>query len=136
MRIAFEGEVSCRRDALGMLTLHGRSRPTAQSALCDTDVLMREVQAPSLADRLRDVQLIELDSVSQASRRFELVSAQRRVTLQARTVQYHRAAGAAMFAAVPATHLPWSLKAGWSLLLSALRIPGVGRLLMRQAGGS
>jgi hypothetical protein len=116
-----------------MTTLHGRSRSATDKALCDTDILLRDAQAPSLPDRLHEVQWIELDSPQHVPRRFELVSGQQRLTLQARTVQSHRAVGAAMFAAVPATPLPWSLRAGWSLLLSVLRIPGVGRLLLRQA---
>jgi hypothetical protein len=136
MKIAFEGAVGCRDEADGMLTFHGRTRGAADRALYDTDVLMRDARPPPLPGPLHDAQLIELGAPHAVPRRFELVSGSRRVSLQARSVQYHRAVGAAMFAAVPATHLPWSLRTGWLLLLSVLRVPGVGRLLLRRGGAS
>ncbi|MFO1428126.1 MAG: hypothetical protein U1F11_14370 [Steroidobacteraceae bacterium] len=50
-------------------------------------------------------------------------------TVRARTLQAHRDVGAAFYAALPPPRVPWSARAGWSLLLSLARVPGVVRLV-------
>ncbi len=51
--------------------------------------------------------------------------------LRARSVQWHRDAGAAFFGAVPTPPVPRAARLGWSLLLGVLRLPGAARLLRR-----
>jgi len=54
----------------------------------------------------------------------------------ARAVQVHRGAAAAFGRALPRIAAPWTVRAGWMLLLEALRVPGMLRLLQRLRGGS
>jgi hypothetical protein len=71
-----------------------------------------------------------------ALRRFRIDSAQLQLELQARSVQLHRDAAAAFYAAVPPPPVPLRLRLGWPLLLAALRIPGAGALLRKIRGST
>jgi hypothetical protein len=137
MNIAFEGEVIARRDANGLLQLHGQTRDPVDGTLCAADVMVREAgERVSIAERLQQVRLTALDPADRTPRRLELVSAGQRLLLQARAVQSHRAAGAQMFAVIPVTPVPWTVRAAWALLLSVLRIPAAGRWLLRPRSAS
>jgi hypothetical protein len=67
-----------------------------------------------------------------------LRSGERVLPLSARAVQVHRGAAAGFARALPPVIAPWSVRAGWVLLLNALRVPGVARALqwLRGAGGA
>ena len=67
---------------------------------------------------------------------WELRSGERVLPLPARAVQVHRGVGAAFARALPPIIAPWRVRAGWVLLLNALRVPGVARLLRRLRGTS
>jgi hypothetical protein len=132
MKIAFQGEVHRQTTDTGRLWLRGLTRASGPAATwCDTDAIFYGADLPSLPDKLDQVQVIELGAASDTPRRFQLQSGQLQAQFTARSAQLQRAAGAAMFAAVPPAAVPWHLRAGWSLLLSLLRIPGIGRLLLR-----
>lgn len=134
--IVLEGEVRCESGGTAVnLALHGRSRaPGPAPGGCDTDILFSGADAPSLPDRLHEVRVIDLDHATGALRRFRIDSAEQQLEFQARGMQVHRSAGAAMFAAVPPPQVPWPVRAAVSLLVSALRIPGMGALLLRRRG--
>jgi hypothetical protein len=134
--IAYAGEVRCVSGGAAVnLSLHGRSRAAGPvQASCDTDILFSGANAPSLPDILHEVRVIELDSAVGASRRFRIESRELPAQFEARGAQLHRFAGAAMFTAVPAPHVPWHVRAGFSLLVSVLGIPGLGSLILRRRG--
>jgi hypothetical protein len=67
---------------------------------------------------------------------WELRSGQTALPLNARAVQVHRGVSAAFARALPPVIAPWSVRAGWVLLLNALRVPGVMRLLQALRGAS
>ena len=52
-----------------------------------------------------------------------------RYVVQARAAQVHRMPSAAFYRAVPGSSLSLATRAGWVLLLAALRIPGATRVL-------
>ena len=110
------------------MQLHGRG--DTGGALCDMDFFWRDASLPDLPASLSQVHLRELGTPAQSLRRFELRSAQAQAQFSARAVQLHRSVGRAMFAAVPPQPVPRWLRAAWWLLLSVLRIPGVGKLLL------
>jgi len=115
------------------MQLHGRSRTGRSGAagtICEIDFIWQDASLPNLPAHLSEVCLKELGSPAQSPRRFELCSSQIQQEFSARAVQLHRATGRTMFAAVPAQPVPPWLLAAWWLLLSVLRIPGVGRLLV------
>jgi len=138
MMIAFAGEVRCQYSGAALnLSLHGRSPaagPTQTS--CDTDILFAGANTPSLPDRLHEVRVIELDCAAGALRRFRVESTELQLQFEARSVQIHRCAGTAMFAAIPPPHVPWHVRAGVSLLVSVLAIPAVASLLLRRRGAA
>jgi hypothetical protein len=135
--IEFQGEVQARIASGAVnLQLRGQSRcDTSTESVCDTDIMFGGARPPELPATLHDVRVVELDSIGEI-RRFRIHSAQRQLELQARSLQLHRAAGAAMFAAVPPQRVPWHVRAGWWLLLSVLGIPGVGGFILRGRGTS
>jgi hypothetical protein len=57
------------------------------------------------------------------------------VGAEPRSVQVHRAAGAALVALLAPPRAPLPLRAMWFVLLNALRIPGVAGWLARRRGG-
>jgi hypothetical protein len=87
--------------------------------------------APGLpaAAVLSEVRVTELDA-GLAGRCFRIETAQVQLELRARSVQVHREVGDRLFAAVPPPRVPLSIRAGWVVLLSALRLPGLRRLLL------
>jgi hypothetical protein len=133
--IEFLGEVQCLSGSGAVnLQLHGRSHcPGVSESVCDTDILFAGANPPGLPARLHEARVSALDYLG-GVRRIRIESAEGRWELLARSTQLHRAAAAAMFAAVPSRRVPWHLRAGWSLLLSVLAIPGAGRLILRRGG--
>jgi hypothetical protein len=128
VKIEFQGAVRCRCGGTAVnLSLHGRTSG-------DTDVLFSGANAPSMPDTLHEVRVTELKSTSGSQRRFRIESAERRLEFEARSAQVHRAAGDALFAAIPPPHVAWHVRAGFSLLVSVLGIPGAGRLILRRRG--
>jgi hypothetical protein len=135
--IQFLGEVRCLAGGGAVnLQLHGRSQcPGASATLCETDIMFAGANPSGLPASLHEVSVSALDYPG-GVRRIRIESAEGRWELLARSAQLHRAAGAAMFAAVPSRRVPWPLRAGWSLLLSLLAIPGAARLLLRRRGSA
>lgn len=125
MKVEIVGEVRCER-AHGAVNLLLRAR--------NVEVLFSGAQAVELPDTLHDVCVMQLASTDGADRCFRIDSPQVHTPLRARSVQIHRDASAAMFAAVPPTAVPLHVRAGWALLLSVLRLPGIGRLILRRRG--
>jgi hypothetical protein len=134
--IEFFGEVQCLAGSGAVnLQLHGRSRSSGDSQMCDTDIMFGGATPSRLPARLQQVRVKASDHPGGVWR-IRIESAEGRWELQARSLQLHRAAGAAMFAALPPQRVPWHLRAGWSLLLSILAIPGAGRLILRRGASS
>jgi hypothetical protein len=82
---------------------------------------------PPSAPQLADAELYE--STDASTRSWNLRSGAQRFILAASSVQVHRDATAALASALPPQPLPWTTRAGWWLLLLALRLPGMVRLL-------
>jgi len=128
---AFSGEVQCLRET-GAVTwrLSGADRDGAGAL----DVLLCAVPGLQPPGRLSDCELHvsgEMDNPE-----WELRSAGGVQRFAARSVQVHRGAGASFARALPAVSAPWTVRAGWALLLDALRVPGMARVLRRLRGGS
>ena len=138
--VIFLGDVRCSRSADGnSMQLRGQSPagwPGAAGATCDTEFIWQDDSLPALAAQLDGAQLSELSSAAQLPRRFELRSGKLQWQFTARAVQVHRSAGGALFAAIPPRPVPAWLRAAWWLLLSALRLPGIGRLLLSARGAA
>jgi hypothetical protein len=100
------------------------------------EVLFNGAETPVLAETLHDVCVTQVAPTTDADRCFRIDSAELQTQLRARGVQIHRDAAAAMFAAVPPTTVPLRVRAGWTVLLSVLRFPGVGGLILRRRGDS
>ena len=130
--IEFQGAVQATASAAAAvnLVLRGRWRD------CDTQMLFAGAEPNTLPSTLHEVRVTQLDSGSAEPCRFRIESSEMQLSLQARSLQVHRAVGAALFQAVPSVPVPLSLRAGWALLLSALNLPGVGRLLLRRRGSA
>jgi hypothetical protein len=135
--IEFDGGVKCSSCSGAVnLRLHGRSRRAGIApSVCETDVLFAGADTQDLPGTLHDVRVTELNS-SIGLQRFRIESVERGLELQARGIQVHRDAGESMFKAVPPQAVPWRVRAGWSLLLSLLGVPGVGALILRNRGES
>lgn len=127
----FEGEVTCQggNGAIN-LTLRGQTGPAGHSS--DLQVLFCGATV-SLPQTMRDVRVAELDGLS-TPRRYRIESHDMSIELHARSMQAHRGAAAQLFGAVPAARVPWRIRAGWTLLLSLLRLPGVGPLILGRRG--
>ncbi len=124
--VTFDGEVRCSRGADGSsMQFHARA----------IDFFCQGTSLPELPARLTQLRLRELDA-SAPARRFELTSSQTQLQFTVRAAQLHRDVGAAMFAVIPAQPVPRSLRALWWLLLSLLRVPGIGRLLSSSRGAA
>jgi hypothetical protein len=136
MNIVFEGEVRCLRGADGnSMQLRGLSHSMAGRPPVVTDFFCQGTGLPPLPDLLADVSVRELDAASHSGRRFELRGNSLQLEIVASAAQLHRDAGRAMFDVIPRQPVPAWLRAAWWLLLSVLRIPGIGRLL-RSSGST
>lgn len=146
--IALAGPVQCEQPAGAVnLVLRGQAAvvpgaaPAASAGL--TEVLFSDATEVTLPAALHDMRVIELLDATAAAgasadadadrmrRSFRLQGPQLLLELQARSVQMHRGAAKAFYGAVPAPRVPLRLRLGWSLLLSALRLPGAVALMRR-----
>ena len=130
---AFRGEAQCHREGGAVQwRLRGLDRDGEgwlEVLLCGTTGLQLPAQLPAAELYVRD---------EPSTPAWELRSGEGVLPLTARAVQVHRGAAAAFARALPPAIAPWSVRAGWVLLLNALRVPGVARLLrrLRGAGGT
>jgi|SRR5271170_2726329 len=121
---AFNGPVACRFEPRPpRLMLFGYERGP-QTPL---QVLINGAVQPQSALQLADAELYE--STDATTRSWSLRSGAQRIVLAAASVQVHRDATVALARALPPQPLAWTTRAGWWLLLSALRLPGMVRLL-------
>ena len=128
---AFSGEAQCVRES-GAVTwrLSGMDRDAAGAL----DVMLCGVADLQLPARLPASELHvsgELDNPV-----WELRSAGAVQRFAARSVQVHRGAGVSFARALSTVTAPWTVRAGWALLLAGLRVPGVSGLLRRLRGRS
>jgi hypothetical protein len=133
--IDFAGAVACTPGVGAVsLVLAGREGDAEVKAH------LASVDAGSLAGWppvLHEVRLYELsDSDPGGARRYELHARELQRELRARSLQLHREAGREFFRAVPPVHVPLVRRAGWSLLLWLLRMPGFVGLLRRLRGST
>jgi hypothetical protein len=98
---------------------------TLEVLLCGASGLQLPEQLPAAELYVRD---------EPTAPAWELRSGERVLPLAVRSVQVHRGAAAAFARALPPIIAPWSVRAGWVLLLDALRVPGMARLLQRLRG--
>jgi hypothetical protein len=125
--ITFQGAVQCLlAEGAVNLVLRGRWREA------DTEVLFGTADQNNLPATLHEVRVTELDRGLSVSRRFRIESAERALEFAAHGAQVHREAGTALFAALPPPRVPLGVRAGWWLLLSALRLPAIGKLVLRR----
>ena len=121
---AFRGSAQCRREA-------GAVQWRLRGLDCDSgdtlEVLLSGAAALQLPGELAGAELHVRDEVTNAA--WELRGSGQSFPLVVRAVQVHRGAAALFEHALPRTVAPWSVRAGWVLLLNALRVPGMGRLL-------
>jgi hypothetical protein len=140
--VAFTGPVQCEHAAGAVnLVLRGYAGAPSGPHAGLTEALFSDASPAAVPDALRDARVIELLAAAAAGaapapRRFRIDSAQLQLDLQARSVQLHRDAAAAFYAAVPPLRVPLRLRLGWSLLLAALRIPGAAALLRKIRGST
>ncbi len=133
--IDIPGAVACTPGAGAVsLVLTGRQGDAEVAAH------LASVDAESLAGLpsvLHEVRLYELSHPEgSGARRFELHARELQRELRARSLQLHRDAGREFFRAVPPVHVPLVRRAGWSLLLWLLRMPGFVGLLRRLRGST
>jgi hypothetical protein len=130
---AFRGEAKCQREGgVVQWRLIGRDRDgesRLEVLLCGAASLQLPAQLPAAELYVRD---------ERTAPAWELRTGERVLPLSARAVQVHRSAAAGFARALPPVIAPWSVRAGWVLLLNALRVPGVARALqwLRGAGGA
>ncbi|MBS0388130.1 MAG: hypothetical protein JSR15_06580 [Proteobacteria bacterium] len=128
---AFRGEVQCRREAGAVRwRLAGQDRDGGGALEL---MLSGPADAPMPAP-WRDAELHVRGEPDHPA--WEWRSGAQVQMLAARAVQVHRGAAAAFAEALPRVVAPWTVRAGWVLLLDALRVPGMVRLLQRLRGGS
>jgi hypothetical protein len=137
LMILFDGEVTWRRGTGAVnFWLYGRTRADAAAPASEAEVLFSGATPLDLPAVLHDVQVTELNSQGQALRCFRIESTELQTQLQARSMQAHRSAAAELFGAVPPAIVPWRVRVGWRLLLSLLRLPAVGALVLGRRGTS
>lgn len=126
---AFRGEAQCARKA-GAVRWHlsGVDRD-GEGRL---EVLLCGVVGPELPACLPEAELYVHGEPGAAV--WELRSGTTVLVFAAQAVQVHRGAEAAFARALPRVIAPWSVRAGWVLLLDALRVPGMARLLRKLRG--
>ena len=123
--------------------------PDAHAGL--TEVLFSDATEVTLPAGLHDVRVFEMSgepvpalapvaslapAYADAVRHFRLQGPQLQLELHARSVQMHRDAATAFYGAVPPPRVPLRLRLGWSLLLSALRLPGAVALIRKLRGST
>jgi hypothetical protein len=124
---AFRGPAHCRREAGAVQwSLAGEDRESGarlEVLLCGTAGLQlpEQLAAPELYESGGDA----------GDTRWELRSAGSLIPTGARAAQVHRDASAAFARVLPRFDAPWRVRAGWTLLLNLLRLPGAARLLRR-----
>jgi hypothetical protein len=133
--IALDGEVACGRGS-GVVNLWLRGRMRSEARVDDVDVYFAGASVAALPALLHDVRIIELEPGASQTSRYRIESPEMRVELECRSMQLHRRAGEQLFSAVPAVAVPWQMRAGWTLLLSVLRLPGVGALVLGRRGAA
>jgi hypothetical protein len=155
--IGFEGAVSCELQAhAASLRLRGTVRGGADSRtgvgagaaeVAFSGISFADGSPAQLPPMLQQVSVLELPGTvapapapvppqpAPAPRRsLRIESSAGRFALQARGVQVHRDAAREFFGALPPARVPRSLRAGWALLLTVLRVPGAARLLAKLRG--
>lgn len=91
------------------------------------EVLLSGAAATQLPPQFTAVAIYQVDGPAGA--RWELRSSGQTLPLEVRAVQVHRLVGAAFASALPQKQAPAISRAGWTLLLNLLRVPGMARLL-------
>ena len=126
---AFRGSVQCQHQA-GAVQWRLRGIDSASGAALE--VSLSGGAGMQLPAQLADAELHVRDEFTNTA--WELRSDGQSLPLTVRAVQVHRNAEEVFAGALPGTVAPWSARAGWVLLLNALRVPGVVRLLRRLRG--
>lgn len=129
-RIEFDGSVICRPgNGAVSLTLSGERAGAVQAVHL---VAAEAAGIAGLPPVLHEVRLEERPAAASGPYRcFELQSRELRRELRARGLQCHRDAGREFFRAVPPARVPMARRAGWTVLLLLLRVPGFVGLLRR-----
>jgi hypothetical protein len=129
--IAFDGAVECRpgNGAVNLALCGFERRGSAAGTRVAVQALFGGAVNP-LPPQLHALRIFELEDAPNAHR-FLLQAEELQLTLQSRSLQLHRDAGRAFFAAVPPPRVLWRRRLGWALLLWALRLPGAQALLER-----
>jgi hypothetical protein len=133
--VQFQGSVRADRRAGGaLLVLHGIERGSA----LPLTVSFSGLQSLEVPADLRDVAVMEAGNAGAASsaRRWHLHSAAgdtpaHDTIIEARAMHVQRDVAAAFAAAVPPCRASAASRAGWTVLLNLVRIPGALRLLQR-----
>ena len=121
---AFRGNAQCQREAGAVQwRVSGLDRDGGERL----EVLLSGAAGLQLPRELAGAELHVRDELTAAA--WELRSSGQSLPLAVRAVQVHRGATTLFEHALPRTVAPWSVRAGWVLLLNALRVPGMGRLL-------
>jgi hypothetical protein len=128
---AFRGQAQCQREGGAVQwCIKGLDRDSG----VPLEVLLSGAAGLQLPPQLADAELHVRDELGNA--RWELRGNGAIFTLAIRAVQVHRGAAAAFAASLPQISAPWSTRAGWWLLLTLLRLPGMSRLLRLLRPGS
>ena len=123
---AFRGSAQCRAETGAIQwSIRGRDRDSGDVL----EILLSGAAGLDLPPDLPGAELHVRDEAANPS--WELRAAGKVFALPVRSVQVHRGAAAAFAAALPRLSAPWSTRAGWSVLLTLLRVPGVAYLLRR-----
>ncbi|MDE2219663.1 MAG: hypothetical protein KGL25_01175 [Gammaproteobacteria bacterium] len=128
---AFRGAAECRRESGAV---QWRLRGIDRAGDHALEVLLCGAPELRLPARLPSAELYAAGEA--AAPEWELRSDGRVLPLAVRSVQVHRGVGDAFARALPPAPVPWRVRAGWVLLLNALRLPGMARLLRRWRGGA
>jgi hypothetical protein len=127
--LVFDGRVECRRLA-GPIALQMSGRLQASAAVTEllfagvTDTAALPAQLHEVCVRRTSATAMRIDAREGS---FEL---------QAHSMQQHRPIAGAFFQALPLASVPRATRLGWTVLLTALRLPGAARLLGRHRGAA
>lgn len=128
---AFSGEVHCVRQTGAV---HWRLSGADRDGAGALDVMLCGVTDLQLPERLPASELHVRGEPGKPT--WELRGGGNVRMVAARSVQVHRSARATFARALPMVTASWGVRAGWALLLNALRVPGVANLMRRLRGGS